>query len=187
MDRIDVVDGGTRYNQPPTLAVRGNNNVEIRATISGGSVDKVDIIKNAFEFSEPLSIITTNNSNGYDIDAISHSGTDVTVELLLDAQFNIPVKTGYSSTETKLPFAIGDQVFVENCRIKPASRELGQSNFNSSGYDFSFFTVTGINTVNATITYSMAGAPGISTVTLGTYDDDFTLGSIVNYLSLIHI
>ena len=181
MDRIDVVDGGTRYNQPPTLAVRGNNNVEIRATISGGSVDKVDIIKNAFEFSEPLSIITTNNSNGYDIDAISHSGTDVTVELLLDAQFNIPVKTGYSSTETKLPFAIGDQVFIENCRIKPASRELGQSNFNSSGYDFSFFTVTGINTVNATITYSMAGAPGISTVTLGTYDDDFTLGSIVNY------
>ena len=181
MNEIEVVDGGTRYNQPPSLAVRGNDNVEIRATISGGSVDKVHIIKNAFEFSEPLSIITTNNSNGYDIDAISHSGTDVTVELLLDAQFNIPVKTGYASTETKLPFAIGDQVFIENCRIKPASRQLGQSNFNSSGYDFSFFTVTGINTVNATITYSMANAPGISTVTLGTYDDDFTLGSIVNY------
>ena len=181
MNQIEVVDGGTRYNQPPSLAVRGNDNVEIRATISGGSVDKVHIIKNAFEFSEPLSIITTNNSNGYDIDAISHSGTDVTVELLLDAQFNIPVKTGYASTETKLPFAIGDQVFIENCRIKPASRQLGQSNFNSSGYDFSFFTVTGINTVNATITYSMANAPGISTVTLGTYDDDFTLGSIVNY------
>ena len=27
----------------------------------------------------------------------------------------------------------------------------------------------------------MANAPGISTVTLGDYDDDFTLGSIVNY------
>ena len=27
----------------------------------------------------------------------------------------------------------------------------------------------------------MANAPGISTVTLGTYDDDFTLGSIVNF------
>ena len=27
----------------------------------------------------------------------------------------------------------------------------------------------------------MADAPGISTVTLGTYDDDFTLGSIVNF------
>ena len=27
----------------------------------------------------------------------------------------------------------------------------------------------------------MADVPGISTVTLGSYDDDFTLGSIVNF------
>ena len=53
-----------------------------------------------------FSIITTNNSNGYDIDAISHSGTTVTAELLLDAQFNIPVTTGFASTETKLPFVV---------------------------------------------------------------------------------
>ena len=71
INEIEVIDGGTRYNQPPTLAVRGNSNVEIAAHISGGSVDRVEIIKNAFEFKEPLSIITTNNSNGYDIDAIS--------------------------------------------------------------------------------------------------------------------
>ncbi len=181
MDEIQVVDGGVRYNQPPTLAVRGNNNVEIEATISGGSVDKVLILKNAFEFSEPLSIITTNNSNGYDIDAISHSGTTVTAELLLDAQFNQPVTTGFGSTDTKLPFAIGDQVFVENCRLKPDSLLLGEGNFNSSDYDFSFYTVTGVNTVNATVTFDMSSAPGISTVTLGSYDDDFTLGSLVNF------
>ncbi len=181
MDEIQVVDGGTRYNQAPTLAVRGNDSVQISATVSGGSVDKVDIIQNAFEFSEPLSIITTNNSNGYDIDAVSHSGTDVTVELLLDAQFNIPVTTGFGSTETKLPFAIGDKVFVENCRLKPDSILAGQGNFNSADYDFSFYDVTGVSTSNATVTFSMENAPGISTVTLGTYDDDFTLGSIVNF------
>ena len=181
MDEIRVIDGGIRYNQPPKLAVRGNSNVSIEATISGGSVDKVNIIQNAFEFSEPLSIITTNNSNGYDIDAITHSGTTVTAELLLDAQFNRPVTTGFASTETKLPFAIGDQVFVENCRIKPASKLAGEANFNSADYDFSFFNVTGVSTANATVTFSMANAPGISTVTLGDYDDDFTLGSIVNY------
>ena len=181
MDEIQVVDGGTRYNQAPTLAVRGNDNVKIAATVSGGSVDKVNIIENAFEFSEPLSIITTNNSNGYDIDAISHSGTDVTVELLLDAQFNIPVNTGFGSTETKLPFAIGDKVFVENCRLKPNSILAGESNFNSADYDFSFYDVTGVSTANATVSFSMANAPGISTVTLGEYDDDFTLGSIVNF------
>ena len=181
MNEIQVVDGGTRYNQAPTLAVRGNDNVKIAATVSGGSVDKVNIIENAFEFSEPLSIITTNNSNGYDIDAISHSGTDVTVELLLDAQFNIPVNTGFGSTETKLPFAIGDKVFVENCRLKPNSILAGESNFNSADYDFSFYDVTGVSTANATVSFSMANAPGISTVTLGEYDDDFTLGSIVNF------
>ena len=71
MDEIRVIDGGIRYNKPPKLAVRGNSNVSIEATISGGSVDKVNIIENAFEFSEPLSIITTNNSNGYDIDNIT--------------------------------------------------------------------------------------------------------------------
>ena len=181
MDQIQVVDGGTRYNQPPTLAVRGNNKVRIQATVSGGAVDNVEIIENAFEFSEPLSIITTNNSNGYDIDAISHSGTDVTVELLLDAQFNIPVTTGFASTETKLPFDIGDKVFVENCRLKPDSVIAGNGNFNSSDYDFSFYTVTGVSTSNATVTFSMSDTPGISTVTLGSYDDDFTLGSIVNF------
>ena len=181
MDEIQVVDGGIRYNQPPTLAVRGNDKVKIAASVSGGSVDKVEIIENAFEFSEPLSIITTNNSNGYDIDAISHSGTTVTAELLLDQQFNIPVTTGYASTDIKLPFAIGDKVFLENCRLKPASLTAGQGNFNSADYDFSFYTVTGVNTVNSTVTFDMSDAPGISTVTLGAYDDDFTLGSIVNF------
>ena len=181
IDEIQVIDGGRRYNQPPTLAVRGNSNVSIAAHVSGGAVDSVEIIQNAFEFKEPLSIITTNNSNGYDIDNITHSGTTVTAELLLDAQFNIPVTTGYASTDVKLPFAIGDRVFVEGCRIKPASLQSGEGNFNSSDYDFSFYTVTGVNTTNATVQFSMADAPGISTVTLGTYDDDFTLGSIVNF------
>ena len=181
IDQIRVTDGGTRYNQPPTLAVRGNSNVKIAAHIEGGSVDRVEVIQNAFEFKEPLSIITTNNSNGYDIDAISHSGTTVTAELLLDAQFNIPVTTGYASTDVKLPFTVGDKVFLEGCRLKPNSILAGEGNFNSSDYDFSFYTVTGVNTANATVQFSMADAPGISTVTLGTYDDDFTLGSIVNF------
>ena len=115
-----------------------------------------------YEFKEPLSIITTNNSNGYDIDAITHAGTSVTVELLLDAQFNIPIKTGFASTETKLPFAIGDKVFVEGCRLKPSSLVAGEGNFNSADYDYTFYSVTGVSTVNNTVTFSMNDAPGIS-------------------------
>ncbi len=181
IDKIKVVDGGQRYNQPPKLTVRGNDNVSIAAHVIGGSVDSVEVTQNAYEFKEPLSIITTNNSNGYDIDAITHSGTSVTVELLLDAQFNIPIKTGFASTETKLPFAVGDRVFVEGCRLKPLSITNGEGNFNSADYDYTFYSVTGVSTANNTVTFSMNDAPGISTVTLGAYDDDFTLGSIVNY------
>ncbi len=181
INEIEVTDGGKNYTQPPTLTVRGNDTVKISAHVIGGSVDNVEVVHNAYEFDEPLSIITTKNSNGYDIDAISHSGTDVTVELLLDPQFNIPIATGFASTLTSLPFAIGDKVFIEGCRLKPDSLAASEGNFNSEDYDHGFFTVTGVNTTNYTVTYSMADATGISTITLGSYDDDFTLGSIVNY------
>ena len=175
---VDVTDGGVNYTQPPKLIVRGNSNVELSAHVNGGAVSRVDILKNSFEFDEPLSVITVKNSNGFDIDAITHSGTDVTVELLLDPQFNIPVSNGYASTGITFPFAVGDKVFIEDCRITPNSQNNGELNFNSENFDYSFFTVTGINTVNYTITYSVAG---IATGTLGEYDDDFTLGSIVNF------
>ncbi len=181
MDSVGVTTGGKRYTQPPTLTVRGNDKVKIAAHVVGGSVDRVEIVENAYEFNEPLSIITTKNSNGYDIDTITHSGTNVTVELLLDPQFNKPITAGYASTDISLPFAIGDLVFIEGCRLKPDSITQGESNFNSDIYDYNFFPVTGVNTTNYTITYSMANVAGINTVTLGEYDDDFTLGYIVNY------
>ncbi len=181
IDEVGVTTGGRNYTQPPTLTVRGNDNVKIAAHVIGGSVDSVEVIENAYEFNEPLSIITTKNSNGYDIDNITHSGTDVTVELLLDPQFNKPITSGYASTDIPFPFAVGDTVFIEGCRLKPDSITQGENNFNSADYDYGFFPVTGINSTNYTVTYSMANVAGINTVTLGSYDDDFTLGYIVNY------
>ena len=66
--------------------------------VSGGSVSRVDVVANAFEFYEPLRLLLQIIPS-YDIDQITHSGTDVTVELLLDPQFNIPIRTGYGSTD----------------------------------------------------------------------------------------
>ena len=57
INEVQVTDGGTRYNQPPILTVRGNSNVQIAAHVEGGSVNRVEIIKNAFEFKEPLSLL----------------------------------------------------------------------------------------------------------------------------------
>lgn len=177
IDRVDVIDGGLNYQQPPNLVVLGNNNVRLRAVINGGSVTDVLVLQNEYKFTEPLQIIPTRNSNGYDIDAITHVGNLVTLELLLDPQFNKPVTTGYGSTVVDFPFDVGDRIYIEGCRIKPTSQSNGELNFNSENYSYRFFDVVGINTVNYTITYSMAG---IATGTLGQYDDDFTLGYVVN-------
>ena len=175
---IDVIDGGVNYTQPPNLVVRGNDTVDLQARLNGSSIDKVFVLQNAFEFDEPLSIIPVQNSNGFDIDQITHNGDTVTLELLLDAQFNIPVRTGYGSTDIEFPFEVGDSIFIEGCRLTPESFDAGDINFNSERFDYRFFTVTGVDTNNFTLTYSLAG---INTGILGAYDDDFGLGYVVNY------
>ena len=60
-----------------------------------------------------------------------------------------------------LVYNIGDRVFIEGCRLKPDSA-AGEQNFNSDLYDYNFFTVTGVNTANFTVTYSMQ-CSGITT------------------------
>ncbi|NDB30450.1 hypothetical protein EB151_13000, partial [archaeon] len=177
IQRVDIVDGGINYQQPPRLVVLGNTNVKLDAVVKGGSVIDVIVKQNAYEFTEPLSVIPVTNSNGYDIDAISHVGNLVTLELLLDPQFNKPVTAGYGTSSIKFPFSIGDRIYIEGCRLKPDSILNGELNFNSVDYGYRFFDVVGINTVNFTVTYSMSG---IATGTLGAYDDDFTLGYVVN-------
>jgi hypothetical protein len=178
INTIDILDGGRNYSQPPNLIIRGNDKIDLQSRLSGGAVDKVFILQNAFEFDEPLSIIPTQNSNGYDIDQITHVGNTVTLELLLDAQFNKPIRAGYATTNVEFPFKVGDSIFVEGCRLKADSVADGEINFNSENFDYKFFTVTGINTANFTLSYSVAG---INTGTLGSYDDDFGLGYVVNY------
>ena len=172
-----VTDGGVNYHQAPKLKVIGNDNIDLQAVVQGGSVVGVEVLTNAFEFDAPLTIVPTRNTNGYDIDQITHSGSDVTVELLLDQQFYRPITTGYGSTNIDFPFKVGDKVYVEGCRLKPASRAAGELNFNSENYGYRQFDVTAVDEINFRVTYSLAG---IATGTLGSYDDDFTLGYIHN-------
>ena len=54
----------------------------------------------------------------------------------------------------EFPFKVGDSIFVENTRISDADTKNG---YNSEDYNYRFFTVTGINTTNFTVTYSMDG------------------------------
>lgn len=168
---VGILTGGRNYNTPPVLIVKDNSNIKLSAELTGSSVTKVNILNNVSNLKEPLEITPIYNSNGYDIDAIQVSGDDVTLELLNQDL----ISTGYGKTEFVFPFAIGDEIFIEGCRLTPSTKS--KANFNSSSYNYRTFTVTGISTVNSTVSYSMSG---ISTGSFGTYDDSITLGYVCN-------
>lgn len=174
IDRVEILNAGSKYNTPPILFVKNGEDIELKSNISGGSVVSVDIIKNSRSLSSPLDIIPIYNSNGYEIDAFSVAGSDVTIEL-----FNTPtsyplINSGYGSTITVFPFSIGDEIFIEKCLLIDETSSL--ANYNSSSYDYRFFTVTGVSTSNNTITYSMSG---IATGGFGTYNSD-RRGVVIN-------
>ena len=181
IDYIKIINVGKNYNTNPVLFIKNNENqnIELKANINGGSVTSVDIIKNSTSLSSPLEIVPIYNSNGYEIDAFNVAGNDVTIEL-----FNSPtsyplINSGYGSTLTTFPFSIGDEIFIEKCLLTSATNS--SANFNSSSYNYTFFTVTGISTINNTITYSMAG---ISTGSFGTYNDE-RRGVVVNKKDMV--
>lgn len=175
IDYIGIITGGKRYNTAPTLIVKDHPYINLRATVQGGSISKVDIIDNVNDLKAPLEITPIYNSNGYAIDFITVNGNLITLELSNSINENPLVNTGYGSTIVEFPFAVGDEIFIENCRLTPNTS--GKANFNSSKYNYQFFPVVGINSSNNTVTYNMSG---ISTGQFGTYDDEKTLGTVVN-------
>ena len=175
IEKINVVSGGRRYNNPPELLVRENADIKLRAYLSNGAVSKVDIVQNSTSLAAPLEIISIRNSNGYEIDNITYLSSLVTLELSNTPGSNPLITTGYGSTEVVFPFAIGDEIFIENCRLTSATK--ANANFNSVSYNYAFFPVVGVNTSNNTLTYDMSG---ISTGAFGTYNDDTTLGIVIN-------
>jgi hypothetical protein len=168
---VSVIFGGKNYNTVPTLVVPQNLKIKLQAIAFGGSIESVKIVTNSTELSAPLEIISTRNSNGFDIDFITVSDNLVTLELLNDDL----IDTSFGSGDFSFPFAIGDEIFIENCRLTASTNFA--ANFNSEKYGYKFFPVVGVNTNNNTVTYSMSG---ISTGNFGTYDNTFNLGFVVN-------
>jgi hypothetical protein len=171
IDYVGIVTGGRGYNTNPTLLVKDSTNIKLSCGISGGSVTETKVDVNSTELGGPLEIIPIRNSNGHDIDAISVNTNLVTLELLNTNYITV----GYGNTQLEYPFAVGDFIFIENCRLTNFTK--GLSNFNSSSYDYSFFPVVGVSTANNTVTYDMTG---ISTGSFGTYDSSLNNGTVVN-------
>jgi hypothetical protein len=172
IESVSVIFGGKNYNVAPTLVVPSNPKIKLQAIASGGSVESVKIITNSTELSSSLEIVTTRNSNGFDIDFIVVTGSLITLELS-----NIDlVASSFGSNDFIFPFEIGDQIFIENCRLTLDTIDL--NNYNSSDYGYKFFTVVGVDTNNYTITYDISSLP--SGLIFGTYNDTIGLGFVVN-------
>lgn len=168
IDNIGITTGGKGYHVPPTLKVIGNDDIELEASLQGGSVTNVVINKNTRNLNGPLKIVATRNSNGYDIDDITYDASlnEVTLELLNSDSQIYPLSGLF-------PFEVGDNIFVENTRISDADTK---NSYNSSDYNYRFFTVSGINTTNFTVTYKMDGFGS----NLGDYNTDINYGYVIN-------
>ena len=173
---IGIVTSGKNYIIPPKPIVVGNSNIELTSEIQGGTVSKVNIITNVNNLTSPLTVLPTRNSNGFDIDDIVYDSISntVTLELVNNDNQRYPLVTSeYGGSEIVFPFKVGDQIFVENCKISNSSTK---NNYNSKDWGYKFFTITGISTVNYTVTYSMTD---IGT-NLGEYITDFGYGYVTN-------
>ena len=76
-------------------------------------------------------IIPTQSGAGVGINTVGFNTADETVTATLSVGF---------STVSPFPFAVGDKVLVEGISVGVGSTGLG---YNSSGYDYKLFDVTG--------------------------------------------
>ena len=119
IDYIGITTGGKGYNQTPTLIVPDKTSIKLIPTLEGGSITKVDVAQNAIDFSDPLDIVTIHHSQGYDIDFFTVNGSLITAELS-----NADILT--SGVSSSFPFDVGDEVFVEGCRLTARTESLGK-------------------------------------------------------------
>ncbi len=160
---VDVIYGGKNYNTPPNLKVIGNDALQLTTQLKGNSVSNAIIIVNDNTLETPLPIIPVNNSNGFDIIGISSiSSTQNSIQI---------DTTSYPLLSGVFPFNVGDEIFIENCRI---TSDVGNS-YNSKDYNYAFFKVTSVNENTSTIVYDTTGFSGF-----GTYTSENGYGTVVN-------
>jgi len=160
LESIDILDPGSGYASPPNLLVRNSQTKQIvdEGSVSCktpyGSVNEVSIDAPVYGLSSAEhELICIDNSNGVGIVSIttSKSGGIATCVLIT------PVINGFLNP----PFAVGDEIFVEN--IVNQGEGTG---YNSSNYNYEFFKVTSYENTNpAVLEFNVSGFssnPGIA-------------------------
>jgi hypothetical protein len=163
ISNIEVTDGGKYYTNAPNLIVVDSltgeevNNGILKATLTSNSISSVAVVAEPKGLATSNEIIAINNTNGSTIDKVYSSSSGVVTCVL-----TTPI-LGFS-TYSPAVFYVGDKIFVEG--IQKYSND--GSGFNSSDYNYQFFTVTNASAITANpfqIEYNISGLttnPGIA-------------------------
>ena len=174
---IGIATGGTNYTSPPKVIAIGKPNIVAQTTLNGTSVNNVQILTNDSGLSKDLRIIPTINSNGVVvIGATTDSNKTVTLSLRAPNP-ETGSASGFFNQGGSFPFAVKDEIFVENIKTTD-----GNDGYNSSAYDYSYFTVTGIVTTGGqeSVSYSLVGLG----TTGGTYQQENNFGRVIKKTDL---
>jgi len=172
LENIGIVTGGINYTSPPKVIAIGKPDIIAQTTLNGTSVDSVKILTNDSGLSKDLRIIPTINSNGV---VVTQASTDSNKTVTLGLRAPNPETgsdSGFYNQGGTFPFAVGDEIFVENIKTTD-----GNDGYNSSAYDYTYFTVSGINTTSGleSISYSLVGLG----ITGGTYQQENNFGRVI--------
>ena len=161
---IGITTGGRNYTSAPIVVAIGNSNIQTRTILQSSSVFDVEIVSNDSNLNEDLRIVPTVNSNGVRV-------TNAVSNLAINTLSLRAPNAGFT-TANPFPFAINDKIYVENIKITNSA-----DGYNSSDYDYRYFTVTGINTISGTesVSYSIAGIGS----TGGSFDATNSFGRVI--------
>ena len=174
LESIGISSGGKNYTSPPNVLAIGKPLIVSQTSLNGSTVEDVKILTNDTGLSEDLRVIPVVNSNGIVVKGASTDGNKtVTLELRApNPEVGSGSDSGFYNNSGSFPFKIGDEIFVENIKITNEA-----DGYNSSDYNYKYFTVTGIDTTGGAekVSYSIVGLG----TTGGLYQEENNFGRVI--------
>ncbi len=164
---VGIITAGRNYVIAPDLIIPERTDVTLKAEIQGTSISKVSILSDADGFDDVSPrIFPIRNTNGVGIATASSNGDTNFITI------NQPTN-GYKVDGSDFPFTVGDRIFVEGIGLSTSLNSTG--GYNSSDYNYTFFTVASITPSSAQLSYSIVGLG----TTGGTFSADRSAGRVI--------
>ena len=111
LSSVEVTDGGKNYINPPKIIIPGFPDASFDVEVLGNSVTAVDVLFGSSGLNVDSKVVAINNPNGINVtSAVSIGNTENRLSI------KAPAPLGFI-TANPFPFAIGDEIFVENVPI----------------------------------------------------------------------